>query len=62
MKVYKVRIKKGYGNDIVEKTVLAPTMEKALDNAKRWAKKNLYSNCEITVLELVMTIDIVYKS
>lgn len=62
MKVFKVRIKKGYGNDVVEKTVLASTIEKALDNAKRWAKKNLYSSSEITVVELIMTIDVVYKT
>lgn len=61
MKIFKVRIKKGY-NDTVEKTVLAPTIEKALDNTKRYCKKNYYSSAEIQVVELVMTVDIVYKS
>lgn len=62
MKVYKVRIKKGYGTDFVERTVLAPTIEKALDNAKRFAKKTYYSTAEIQVIELIMEVDIHYKS
>jgi hypothetical protein len=61
MKVYKVQFKVS-SNDIRERTVVAPTIEKALENAKRFAKKNYYSGVEIQVVELVMTIDIYYKS
>lgn len=63
MKIYKVTIKKNdWDNSPVEKTILAATIEKALENAKRYCKKNYFTSSEVKAIEHVMNIDIVYKS
>lgn len=61
MKIYEVKIKKGF-NDFTSKKVAAPNIEKALEFAKRYAKKNYYSSAEIQIVELLMDVDIFYKS
>ncbi len=60
MKIYKVTYK-NYSS-LESKTVSASTIEKAIDDFKRWSKKNMYGSKEILVIDKIMEIDISYKS
>lgn len=61
MKVYKVTIKIGNGN-VFDKIVVAETIEKAIENCKRYIKKNYYSSAKVVMIELIHEVDIFYKS
>ncbi len=62
MTLYEVQIKKGFNSEVVTKTVLAATIAKAIEFAQRYAKKNYYSNAEITSVEKTCGVDVFYKS